>query len=968
MRVIKETNWVLLLLLIMVGSFAAMAQHPCYLKLNRQNGLPSDAVYNVFQDSKGFIWVATGEGLSRYDGFEFVPYKSDAQTSLPGSCIKEDKFGRIWYENFDGYLYYTDSGKLKPVAQGTPFYYMPYGITSRHLFVTTKNGVDVYDIGTLKRVKTIVISYINWLRSAGSDNSYYVLADDLLYKIDDDLTMRSAAIPAGQPGIVRDIYIGDSCVYITSVANKEKVLYLFNKSFEREPSLSIPHPQMVQSGAYIDGQIYLNTPAGSFVYNHSFPDNKEVVTYFKGKSISGVIKDRQNNFWFSTTNEGVYIVPDMNNRIYATSGYSPTRITASANEYYAGTQTGTLLHISHGFDSVEVVSHSPGGSSIYYVYADSENVVYSSTGFTIRPLKGSGKEQTYALPVKQIARLDDKYYAFASSVHCGLLHNPVSKSDAPSVWDKAFSRTGKTSIPGIAVLVEIVRAKSVAYDAAAHLVFFATNKGIFVVSPDTVTTLTINGRPVFASALEVANGHLFALTAVGVVLKLPYGNRKNNDSGHSTIPLKGITQMKLFGSELYLLGGSSLHRLNTTTGAMKRLNSNIDIHSINDMLKYNDKLFVATHEGIIVLTDDAAETGRKPPLFYLNSITANNTTFTPAQTVNLRYNENNISIKFSVLDFGTTQPAQVYYRLNDEGWKEIPRESRVLHFPSLSSGSYALSFRVGQDTANIYAINFNIQPAFWKQWWFYLICLLAVVAIVLWYYKRQISTRVKKLEAQKLKMQLEQELGKSMLTSIRAQMNPHFFYNALNTIQAYIFTNDKAKASNYLAKFSRLTRTILEMSEAETVSLSEEAETMKLYLELEKMRFDSGFEYDMQFKGIDNKEMIEMPSMIIQPYVENAIKHGLLHKQGEKLLTVIFEKKGTELIVIIDDNGIGRQRSEELNKIRSEKYRSFSTKASEKRMELLNKGKSEKIVAEITDKVLSNGKAAGTLVLLRIPI
>jgi LytS/YehU family sensor histidine kinase len=143
---------------------------------------------------------------------------------------------------------------------------------------------------------------------------------------------------------------------------------------------------------------------------------------------------------------------------------------------------------------------------------------------------------------------------------------------------------------------------------------------------------------------------------------------------------------------------------------------------------------------------------------------------------------------------------------------------------------------------------------------------------------------------------------------------------------------------------------------------------MKLYLELEKMRFDSSFEYGVSFEGIDNKEMIEIPSMIIQPYVENAIKHGLLHKSGDKKLLISFRRTGNTLMVTIDDNGIGRKRSEELNRIKEEKYRSFSTKASEKRIELLNKGRHEKIIVEITDKLNANGSAAGTLVLLKLPI
>lgn len=143
------------------------------------------------------------------------------------------------------------------------------------------------------------------------------------------------------------------------------------------------------------------------------------------------------------------------------------------------------------------------------------------------------------------------------------------------------------------------------------------------------------------------------------------------------------------------------------------------------------------------------------------------------------------------------------------------------------------------------------------------------------------------------KVELEQNLHKSIMKTIKSQMNPHFFYNALNTIQAFIFTNDKAKANTYLAKFSKLTRLILEQAEKETITLAEEINTLQLYLELEKIRFNNNFEYRINADSIDNKELIEIPPMLIQPYIENAIKYGLLHKKSDRLVKIDF---------VIDEN------------------------------------------------------------------
>jgi LytS/YehU family sensor histidine kinase len=255
-----------------------------------------------------------------------------------------------------------------------------------------------------------------------------------------------------------------------------------------------------------------------------------------------------------------------------------------------------------------------------------------------------------------------------------------------------------------------------------------------------------------------------------------------------------------------------------------------------------------------------------------------------------------------------------------------------------------------------------------------ILCFLLALAVGFTYYRWQLNklrNKNKLLEDKNRllneKIELEHNLNKSVLKSIKAQMNPHFFYNALNTIQAYIFTNDKTKANSYLAKFSKLTRVILEQSEKETISLGDEIESLTLYLELEKMRFKEAFEYTIEHKTDTHKDSIEFPPMLIQPYIENAIKHGLLHKDSDRTLCILFEEIKQHLVITIDDNGIGRKRSEELNKIKNDKYQSFSTQANEKRLEILNHT-NDKIAVKIIDKNGANGQSLGTKVILTIPI
>ncbi len=159
------------------------------------------------------------------------------------------------------------------------------------------------------------------------------------------------------------------------------------------------------------------------------------------------------------------------------------------------------------------------------------------------------------------------------------------------------------------------------------------------------------------------------------------------------------------------------------------------------------------------------------------------------------------------------------------------------------------------------------------------------------------------------------------------------------------------------------------MSDKDFITLSEEINSLELYLEIEKARFDKDFEYELLIsKTISKTEDIRIPSVLLQPFVENAIKHGLLHKQGEKKLVVSFTLDARYLTVVIDDNGIGRKRSAELNSIRHKTHQSFATAAMDRRIDLLNSYNDPKITIEYIDKYSTIEQATGTMIIINIPI
>lgn len=243
----------------------------------------------------------------------------------------------------------------------------------------------------------------------------------------------------------------------------------------------------------------------------------------------------------------------------------------------------------------------------------------------------------------------------------------------------------------------------------------------------------------------------------------------------------------------------------------------------------------------------------------------------------------------------------------------------------------------------------------------------------LFYFERIKAKKKAELIAIELKetqkrLAIEKQYRDSELKALKAQMNPHFIFNALNSIQDYIVLNQKNLASDYLGKFADLIRNYLHFSDTGFISIPDEVHNLSLYLELEKLRFEEVLEYVFQVDDNANFEAINIPTMLIQPYVENALKHGLLHKKDNRKLIISISKISDKVIeCVIEDNGIGREKSREINQKRETQHKSFALKATTERLDLLNYGREKKIGVEIID-LKENNQTTGTKVILKIPI
>jgi len=341
-------------------------------------------------------------------------------------------------------------------------------------------------------------------------------------------------------------------------------------------------------------------------------------------------------------------------------------------------------------------------------------------------------------------------------------------------------------------------------------------------------------------------------------------------------------------------------------------------------------------------------------------------------TILLRHDDNFFSFEISALDF--TNPSKNKYRYIlenfDKDWINADVNKRIAEYKKVRPGTY--TFRaLGSNNDGVWneeGINITviISPP-WYATWFFRILVAVVLISTLWLliYRRIRNIR-KKHEVDKKLLEIEKQKFDLEQKALRLQMNPHFIFNSLNSIQSYILNHDTRMAVTYLGKFSQLMRLILANSGNKYVPFKEELKALNYYLDLEKLRFDNKFEYSIHVDNSIDDEFIEIPPMIVQPYVENAIIHGILHKPSAGNIKIQFRIQNESLLCTITDDGVGREKSEQIRKEAGITRKSSGMYITKARLELLNTGRPDDYSVKVTDLKDERDQPCGTRVELNI--
>jgi ligand-binding sensor domain-containing protein/two-component sensor histidine kinase len=314
--------------------------------------------------------------------------------------------------------------------------------------------------------------------------------------------------------------------------------------------------------------------------------------------------------------------------------------------------------------------------------------------------------------------------------------------------------------------------------------------------------------------------------------------------------------------------------------------------------------------------------------------------------------ENNIRFLFGLLSFDDRDRLKLEYKLNGNSWIVADLHSYI-SFANLAPGNYDLQVRIKNERIGNLHISFRVERPFWQSAWALAFLLLAITGTI-------ILVNKVRLRRERKESALRQKIMESEMSALRSQMNPHFIFNTLNSINSYIIENKKDEASDYLGDFSKLIRLILDHSKKRTISLTEELYALKLYLELESRRLDSFFDYTITTGPDLDPDSITLPPLVIQPFVENAIWHGLRGRKSGGSISIHIDPHKGGLLVLVEDDGIGRAAAKKLEK--RKEGNSFGTAATTQRI-LLNDPSSSVIMEDLYDE---KGMAAGTRVYIYV--
>ncbi len=938
------------------------------------------------------MWLGTDKGLVRFDGFEFKLYTN---TAMAGSAItspKEDAFGRIWCMNFYTQVFYIDNDTLKilPGVVNNSSGYFEFNDKKDKLYLSQNEGGPLeLDLKTLKHKKINTPRGFNARTCFYFKNNLYLfdnLGNIIRYANGRFSTLNTDTIKQLNrlgynllPLVINDkLYAYENSIYEFYCLDNDKATganHLLKKYDLR---------QYTNGKQFAVNKTFMSTNTGYYLFDKSYAITGP---YFQDYRVSFVFEDREGQQWVGTLDNGLIKVsnPDLV-QLYSV-GVGDNGVVCYAtglnNTLWLGFSNGVVKEFEMPACKILNTYILPEKREVNQLLFDRHNNrmlafqnnsyflsngVCNKIGFTLTKNAVLDSENS----ILYTASSDGiKQIYFKPGFEFGKI--PAGKEIKGAYKINFFDKLVDNNI---LTIVANTRGRCVGFDSTAAIFYAGNASGlVYFSTKQAATPLLDNGKPIYATHLFYCKGKTWVTTVSSGIYVLQNNKIVKHITTANGLNGNSVEVLLPYGKEVWAAGPGFINRINSVDYTINAINGSTGLLANNalGLIPVSNSSFIfISATGVSLVGNNTLLRVMPAPMLYITQQFINEKRVDFSKNNTFAYNNNNLRFDFTAIQLSDPDGLAFYYQINDEDWIELPKGQRSLTLTTLINGDYNLRLKAinrAGTASNIVEIPFTIKPPFWRADWFLMLLVLVSIMAIYIIYRYDITRINKRNRLLTEKAEMEADVRASQLSALKVQMNPHFIFNALNSIQEFILTNEKKLANTYLGKFSDLMRITLDLSQDEYVPLNEELKALNLYLELENLRFSNEIECIVNTGNIISPDKILIPPMLLQPFVENAIKHGLLHKKGSKKLFVSLsvEAENKLLNCIIADNGIGRKKSEELKQFRPQKHKSFATSATAKRLELLNTSHKQKIKVEYTDLQSTGGDALGTRVELSIP-
>lgn len=951
------------------------AQQPSTIHLTEKDGLPDIEFYDILEDNEGFIWLAADKGLFRYDGETFKRFTNNEVRGRSMFELKMDSKGRVWCVNISGQFFYVENDTLITfidVSTQLGGVLADYELYDDHLLVFGRSFIIEVDLQTAK-FKTLQSNETNLakplqtkerlLMSLGTELALFNGASQEPQRI----AISSIFETKGIEGKLRLFEVEES-FYAILRTNKKNEFYTLNFALGTYTPIETPKKLVDLTINRIfnkDNQLIFSTNKGAHVYELE----KEVFihkgTYLPNKYTTNVLIDKDQNYWFSTLRSGVFVMPNIHVQRFEIP-----------NELQNSSKLEKIDEETLFFGTVD------GGLGLFNIEDQKLIQIKSSNKRSVSALLFDKKEN------KMLIGVDNSGLIYDVTSGVATLRFDFMGAKSFSIISKDSLLQVKGSVIFIAdianpdkgqYLLENKRGYDSYHDAFNKKTYIAAIDN-FKVYDSKMRSKIINykGGPIAGISItqtqdetvwvgSFKNG-LYAIDNDRVV-----AHYKKMDG----LSANEVTHVAADGNNLWITTDGGIQFFDSGAKTFKTLTKNdgIPSYKISGIEIFKNRAVFSSNVGLFAV--DKNNAFRKPAVsdVYLQSVAINEQEVPPATSYTLEADEKKIKFDFHTNNFQNLENIVYQYRLKPEttAWTTLEKGVSNVQFNNLTKGKYTLELRAkntfSENYSAITTVPFTTTIAVWEEVWFLALLIFLTIGLVALYFRSISKRKQKKQELALTNVQVESQLTSLKLENLRSQMNPHFIFNALNSIQEYIVLNQRTLASDYLGRFADLVRTYLKHSNKGEITLQEEIDCLEMYLDLEKMRFEEKLAYSVTVAAGVYPEDLLIPTMLIQPYVENAIKHGLLHKKIDRKLWVRFYLGNDTNVVIceVEDNGVGRERAMEFQKKRKSDHESFATKATDDRLALINNNKNQKIGITTQDLCDAQNNPLGTKISITIP-